>query len=272
VAIGLLTAAAWAFFSRRSSLDAALEIDRRFGLKERVSSSLALDPQQADTEIGRALVEDASRRVGRIDVRDQFGLASTRWAWLPLVAATVVAALVFIPDASPKAATSADAAPIKVSKQIKKSADELKRKLAERRKKAEEQGLKEAGDLIKKLEKGVENLARKDDMDRKNAMVKLNDLAKELQQRRQSLGGNEDVRKQLQQLKEIKNGPADQMARAFKDGNFQTALDELQKLQKQLQTGELTPEQQQKLAEQMKQMGDKLQEMIAAHDQAKRDL
>ena len=79
---GLLLAAIWTFAHRRSWLDAALEIDRRFGLKERVSSALALDPAEVDTEAGRALLEDAVRRAQKIDVartvRDRVALELTK--------------------------------------------------------------------------------------------------------------------------------------------------------------------------------------------------
>src|SRR5688572_29996625 len=37
-AVGLLVATIWTIAKRRDSIDAAIEIDRRFGLKERVSS------------------------------------------------------------------------------------------------------------------------------------------------------------------------------------------------------------------------------------------
>ncbi len=273
VAVGLISAALWTWLSRRGSLEAAIEIDRRFKLKERVSSSLSLSPEESETEIGRALVEDASRRVERIDVRDGFAVRASRWALLPLVTASIAIALVFLPDAS-KPGDEAGAASIQVKKQIKKSAEEAKKKLAKQRKEAEEKGLKEASDLIKKLEQGMDDLSKKENVDRKNAMVKMNDLAKELKQRRQALSGNDDLRKQLNQLKDmnIKQGPADRLAKALKDGDFKAALDQIAKLQQQLQHGELTPAQQEQMAEQMKQMQQKLQQIAKAHEKAQQEL
>ena len=49
VAVGLLVAMVWTWFVRMRDLEAAIEIDRRFGLKERVSSSLALTTEELDT-------------------------------------------------------------------------------------------------------------------------------------------------------------------------------------------------------------------------------
>ena len=41
----------------------AIELDRRFGLKERVSSVLSLQSDELETEAGQALLTDAVRRV-----------------------------------------------------------------------------------------------------------------------------------------------------------------------------------------------------------------
>ena len=62
-AAGVLIASVWTYFVRYDTLNAAIEIDRRFGLKERVSSALSLAPEELESESGQALVHDASRRV-----------------------------------------------------------------------------------------------------------------------------------------------------------------------------------------------------------------
>ena len=72
-AVGLLIAALWTLLARRTEMEAAIEIDKRFALKERVSSTLALHERERDTEAGRALADDAVRRIGRVDVGEKFG-------------------------------------------------------------------------------------------------------------------------------------------------------------------------------------------------------
>ena len=52
--VGLLAALAWAIWTWRKPLDAAIEIDRRYHLKERVSSTLAMPADLRATEAGRA--------------------------------------------------------------------------------------------------------------------------------------------------------------------------------------------------------------------------
>src|SRR5262245_21792484 len=49
IGAGLLLAGIWTYIIRRTKLDAAIELDKRFGLKERVSSTLALGPEELDT-------------------------------------------------------------------------------------------------------------------------------------------------------------------------------------------------------------------------------
>ena len=54
MAVGLLGAIVWTWWVRKPELAAAIEIDRRFGLKERVSSSLALSADDLQTPAGQA--------------------------------------------------------------------------------------------------------------------------------------------------------------------------------------------------------------------------
>src|SRR4051812_47809392 len=46
----IVVAAVWTFVSNRSPIDAAIEIDRRFDLRERVASSLSLSPEEQASE------------------------------------------------------------------------------------------------------------------------------------------------------------------------------------------------------------------------------
>jgi len=269
---GLVGAALQTWFRRRSTLEAALEIDRRFGLKERVSSSLALNTDERLTDVGQALVADAADRVDRLEVSERFRVRAGRRAMLPLAPAALAFGLaMFVSGRGEDNPALGTATEPEQAEQVKKSARQLQKKLAERRKEAEKLGLADAGDLFKKLTDGTKELSRKD-VDRKQALVKLNDLAKELDKRRQQVGNSQQIKQQFKELKDLPKGPADKLAQAMENGDFSKAAKELEKLQQQLAKGDLDKQAKQDLAKQMQHMQKALEKAAAAHDQAKQEL
>jgi hypothetical protein len=269
---GLMATAVWTLLSRRTALEAAIEIDRRYDLRERVASSLSLSPEDAQSEAGRALVNDAIRAAARIDVGDKFQVRLSRRAWLPLVPAALAFVLVAFVDPREASSSIQPADPVAIQKQIKQAAESARKKLEEQRKQAEKQGLKAAEGLFKQIEEGTRELTQKQDLDRTKAAVKLNDLAKQLEERREQLGGNEAMQKQLQNMKNLGAGPGDKVAQAMKQGDWKKALAEVEKLAKDLKDGKLDAEAKEQLAKQLEQMKDKIEAAAEAQQQAKDDL
>jgi len=269
--LGVLVATVWAALTGHGPVDAAIEIDRRFRLKERVSSALAMSDDERQTPLGRALVDDAVSRVRRIDVSEHFTISPGRQILLPFIPAViaVLVALFVSPAADSQARANTDPA---VKKQIEKSAESLRRKLVEQRKKAQQQGLKDAEELFKRLEEGTDDLAERTKGERKQALVKLNDLARQIKERRQELGGAEQVRKQLNQLKNIEQGPADKFLEAIRQGDFNKAMQELENLKEKLAEGNLNDKEREQLAKQLDQMQEKLKKLVEAHRQAQEEL
>jgi len=268
---GLFVALICTYFVRRQMIDAALEIDRRFGLKERVSSALSLGDQELATDVGQALVTDAVRRVEGLDVTEKFGLSLHWRALLPLAPALAALGLVLVPDAQDKA-KAASSVNAEIREQIKRASQELKARLAKKQEKVEQTGLKDAEQIFKKLQEGLDDLANKSDIDRQKALIKINELTKELQERRKALGDPEQMQKQFEGLKNLERGPAEKVADALKNGDFEKALEQLKQLQDKLESGELTSEDKQKLAQQLQQMQQKMQEMANAQREAKAEL
>ncbi|MFM2096606.1 MAG: hypothetical protein RIS70_3730 [Planctomycetota bacterium] len=273
---GLFIAVIWTFLVRRNALDAAIELDRRFGLKERVSTSLALTTEDRESQIGRALLDDASRRVAQVRVSEQFVIAPGWRVMIPLAPIIAMVALVLLVEnasSNQKKTDGSESRRAKEEKLVAKSREELRKKLAEQKQKLDEKGLAEARDLFNKMQNALDKqMGEKEKMDRKEALVRLNDLGKELEKRREEIGGSEKLKQQLQQMKSLEKGPADRMADAFKQGNFKQAIEEAKRLQEKMAKGELTPEQQQQLAKQLDQMEKKLKALKEAHEQAKQEL
>jgi len=270
--LGLLVAIVTTVFRRRGVLEAAIEIDRRYGLKERVSSSLALGPQEVETEVGRALVSDAIRKVTEIDVREQFRVRAPWTVVLPLLPALCVFVLVmFVPDAVKDKSAQANAAAAKPNV-VKKQADKLHQQIQKKREELKKEGLTEAEQLMKELEKGIDELRNKNDVDQKKALIKINDLAKSLEEKRQQLAGSDEIRKQMEQLKDLQKGPADEIAKAMKEGNFDKAIEELQKLEDKISKGELSDQEKKDLANQLSELQKKLDGAKQAYEDAKKQL
>jgi hypothetical protein len=268
---GLLAAGAWTWLRHGEPLAAAIEVDRRFGLKERVSSALALPPGEHDTDAGRALINDAIRRVERIDIGSRFGVPLGRRNLLPALPALLVFGLMFVSDRGQDAEANA-AAQQAATQRVHLPIEVLRKKLAEPQKEAAEKGLKDLSDLLKKIEAATKDLVKKDAVDQKQALIKLNDLAKELEKRREQVGGDDKLKQQLAQMKDLKTGPGDKLAEALKNGNFDKAMKELDKLKDQLKGSKLDPAKQQQLAEQLDAMRKNIERMVEKHEQAKRDL
>ena len=270
LAVGLLLAIAWTLLTRGGMLQAAIDLDQKFALKERVSSTLAMADEDRQSEAGQALVEDARRKVKRLHVAGRFGISPGRSFLLPFVPA-LIALLValLVPPAVDETQAAVD--PALVMKQVKKSTDVLRRKMADRRKQAAELGLKDAERLFKKLEEASQDMG-KSNTERKKALVELNDYARQLKERRKRVEGAEGIRKQLDKLGDMKKGPAKEFAKAVSRGDFAKAVRELEKLKDQLDNSKLDDEQKKKLAEQFNKIKKKLEDMAKKQDEAKQDM
>ena len=271
VGTGGLLAAVIAYAGGRGPIDAAIEIDRRFGLKERVSSTLALTPAERESEIGQALVADAERRVKNIDVGEHFRLSPGWPLLLPLVPlATAVLVVWLVSPAVVQEDLQANAASVK--KQVKNASGDLKHKLIEQRKAAEKAGLKDAETLFERLAEDTEELTREDGKNRKDALVKLNDLKRQMEGRQKQIGGAEEIRKKLDQLNTGNRGPAEDFMKAIADGDLRKGIEELEKLKSNLADGKLSDEEKQQLAKQLDEMKKKLEETVEKHQQQTQNL
>jgi hypothetical protein len=270
--VGFLVAAVWTYIKSRSQIDAAIEIDRRFDLRERIASSLSLSPEDESTDAGRAVVNDALRAVKRIDVGEKFHVKLDRRAWLPLLPALAAFVLVAFVDYRSAQSSLDPTTTVAFDKQKKNVAESMRKKLEEQRKKAEEKDLKAAEGVFKKIEQGMRDLADKKDMDRTKAAVKLNDLKQQLEDRRQQIGGKDALKEQFQAMKNLGAGPAEKAAQAMKQGDWQKALKEFEKLAKDLKEGKISDADKDKLMKQLQQMKDKLEQANEARQQAMNDL
>lgn len=270
-AFGFLVASAMTWKNRASQLDVAVEVDKRFGLKERLSSAMALSADVAESNVGRALVEDAENRAEGIDVRDQFQFRPTWRALLPIVPVLILAALIFIPNAEKKAVATE---PEKLDrKRVEVAIKEFKKKVEEKREQMAAKGLKDADPNLKSLEKKFDKLLDEKNTDKKNALVKLNDIKKQIEERRKELGGdNKELKESLNKLKDVGQGPAKQLADAMSKGDMEEAKKAIKALADKLKAGDLNKIEMKKLAKDLEQMAKELKKIAEKHEQDKKKL
>ncbi len=265
--VGLIFNVCLTLIGRPTAADAASEIDKRFTLRERLSSALLLAPVDRETDLGQALVADANRRAEQIDVRDRFTWGFHRGLLLPVMPLLLAGALWFAPNRdAPEPIVTAESLSLT---QIKNSTKPLVEQLKKKRLEAEKQGLTEAVDMFKKLEGELAKLEKDTKLDTKQSLAKLNDIKQQLEERRKELGSSESLKKNLQNLEKFEAGPADKLADGLKQGDFEKAEEALQKLMEKIKNGEMNPADMQQLQKQLAQLEKSLSEAAKAHEQSK---
>ncbi len=269
--VGLLIAAGISLATGPSRLDAAIALDRVFHLNERVSTALSLPADLRNTPAGEALMADAMRKVADLDVAAEFGLRVPRRAWVVLIPTGVSLLLLFAPALVPQIA-QARAVALADTKTLAKQSDLLTKKISSQRQSIDKEKFPEAEKLLAQIEKKSEDLAKAPPSSKDKMMVELNKLTDALKDRQKQLGSPEQVKRQLQQLKDMGNqGPADQLIKDLAHSDFKKAAEQLQKLQEKLASGKMTEAEKKALKEQLAEMSKKLSE-LANLEQRKKQL
>jgi len=268
-AIGLSLLRSW--WTSPSRLAAAVELDRRFALRERCSSTLALESQDRDSAVGKALIQDTQHQLERIDIRDQFPIRPAPqigWTALPMAACI---ALFWVPDAQLASDPMAGNSPSQPMVNVKNSTQPILKAVQKKRQEAEEAGDLEAAEDFKRIEDKINNLQNTKEVDRKKILADLNSIKQELQQKRDALGGGDRMKKSLENLKDLDKGPAEKLAKALKDGDLEQAEKELEQVIEGLKSGSLDEQQSKQLEKQLEQMKKAIQDAQTKREQAKEE-
>lgn len=252
-----------AFATRKRSIDAAMELDRAFALKERVSTLVALAPEELQTPAAQALVRDVESRTADLHVPERIRIALPRFGWAPLVPLTalvLIAAFVGPLDWFGRAA--AKTVPVEERQRIVDETKALEKKLAEHKKQLEQAGLDEdLKALTAKIEEATRQLSENNKLTAREAALELSDLSKAIEERRRELDAVEQMRRSLSRMPSVREGPAQELAKALKQGDFKEAAKQLQELQKKLGERGLNAKDKDKLAKQLSELEKQLKEM-----------
>jgi hypothetical protein len=271
--VALIVAAVYTLMKAPTTDSVAAEVDHRFGLRERISSSLQMSRSDQGTDFGLALQQDASLRAQQLSIAEQFELRPKKIGWLPLaIVPVLVVVLMLVEPMQPTSASSSDSVSQIEMKQVKTVARKLRKRIEQQRRKADAKGLSEAKEMYQRMESDLDKLSNKKSMNRKDAMIAINDLKKQLDDRRKELGSSDQMRKALSQMKGLQRGPGDKVIKAIEKGEFGKAEDLVKQLSKRMKDGKLTEKEKKELQNQVKQMAQAMQKAAQEHERKKQEL
>ncbi len=272
---------------------AALEVDSRFDLRERVTTALSLTPDLHDTPAGKAVAADAEAKVKKLHVGERFPV-KPRWtaALAPVFVLGLVAVVIWwnpspinfagTPEAKKEGNGTTPADPNAIP--AKKTEAEQKREKA-----LDDLAKRENRDkVLAELDKELKDLNGKydkdpyDDISKEKASEKAADLTKLeekvekfTKEKEQELKQLADKLNQLDKLTkddDFGEGGADKLNDALAKGDLDKAEEELEGLKKKAQDKELTPEDAKKLSKQLEKMKDELERLDRDKEEKKKEL
>jgi hypothetical protein len=259
-----------------SKTAAALSIDQLFGLRERVVTSFALSPEEANTSAGQALLADVKDRVAKIKVSEKFPV---RLPWVSALVPAGAAALALValfyhpvfPDAQGTAAENLPIAP-EAKKEINKKLEELVKKPKTPEKAAD----RPKSEDLKRLEAKLDEIAKqprdttKQLRDRIKDMTPLEEEMKKLERDRNEK--QQAMKQALQQKDQMnpndvpKEGPAKDLQNALAEGDMEQAKKEIDKLAKKLEENKLSEKEKNDLAKQLDDLSKKMDRLSQQKD------
>jgi uncharacterized coiled-coil DUF342 family protein len=278
--VGVIVSLVFAWLRAPSKLAAALSIDERFDLKERVTTSLALTPDQQATPAGQALLEDVHQRIASIDVPSRFPI---RLSWLasavPLAAALLILTSLFYDPprvpADAKRPDSLKAAPTNPA-EISQTMEKLKKKVLDLQQPEEAKSEK-----LKEIEAEMDRIANRPRDTKEQVRERVREMAaleEKIRDQQKDLADKaKTMKQQLQELnrqagQDSKDGPANDLQKALADGDLNKAKDEMDKLAKKLEEDKLSKEDKQKLEKQLEKLQNKAEQMAKEQKEREQNL
>jgi hypothetical protein len=283
--IASVVAVLLAWWQAPSSLAAALALDDRFTLKERVTTALSLSPREASTPAGQALLADVNQRVQPLKVAERFPVRlSWSTALVPVCAAVLAVIAVFYEPALGTATTGTG----KDAKNAVANAPEIQKQL-ELLKKAPRTWAKDQdkSEKFKEIEAAWDKLVNQpldpNNQEKVRERVQaMRDLEEKMKERADNLKSRQALKQQLGKLQQdqrdgkanAKDGPAKALQDALAKGDMAKAKEEVERLMKKVAQDKMTPEEQKKLEDQLDDLKNKLERLADQKDrkeQLKRD-
>jgi hypothetical protein len=252
--LGLVGGTIQALRRRPDLMATALAADRRLGLRERLSSSLAL--ADADGPMIAALHRDARRHVEGLKVAEHFPwqiTRSMRWIYAPILLFGL--AYAFLPEFDLFGHDARSAQAKAKVEQVTLQAQRLEQAVKPL-KESEDLARAKLEDLTSSIEKLAEEL-RAQEITEKQALARISDLSKELEKRMNALQDKEPMPAMMRALQRAE--AETELGKSVQQGDFSKAAMEAKALKEKLASGELSDDEKEKVAADLKSLADKLE-------------
>lgn len=261
----VVSAFAWAFVSRRKTMQVAQEVDQRADLKESLSTALAIESDiKAHQPWAVAVAETATTAASKVRVPVVVPY-ETPPAWPAPVLGGIALAVIWyaLPnfdllkhDAPKIAQKQKEAEVLQVKTEMAKDKEKLKELLS----KAKVDVMEGKGDPLVPEQAQKEN---DPDAIKRAALKELTDLTNKLEDAKLSEKAmqSEAIKEAMEQLKQPGQGPLNELAKSLQKGDFSGAKDQLDQLSRQLQSNEMSPEKKEELKKQLENMGKQLKDL-----------
>lgn len=269
VGLSVIVGLAVALWQRRSPLQLAIEIDRRYRLRERLSSALAIDVPVRESPVGVALVEDANKRADNLELSEHFPIRVGKWAYSVLIPALAIVALSLVGNRIAAPISLDEKLTADARQQIIQAARESKMKIGNQTKpKPAEDPLAQTEQLL--LQK-LDDLANQDLDSKKDVLFKLSDMQAEIDKQKAKLGDVNALKRELGRL-DSQDASAKELAEALRDGNLDEAQKAMRELIARIKAGELDQKTLEKLSQDFAEMAKMLEKAKSEFDQKEKDL
>jgi hypothetical protein len=269
----VLGGAAVAWLTRPDDKTVAVRLDDQLELKDKLGTSLFVQSLDQQSPWGSRVQDDAEAAARGLKVGPAFPLRPTRSWGVAVLAVAVAGALGFDPFGVRDWANErrADAlAERQRAEQIQQTLATAAEQVAAAQQadppedRAEGSGGEaiDPDDLEARLEALLTDRDLSDPEDQREAAAEVSDLQQrfaELAEQKQSEA--EAVRNALSPLETSERGPADRFTDALRRGDFRGAQQELGRLADELASNDLSPAQEQRLAEQMGELAEQLEQI-----------
>lgn len=279
--VGVIVAVVLAALGAPSELVSALELDEKFELKERVTTSMTLRPDQVQTSAGQALLEDVNKRMAALDVPAKFPIRLSWIASLVPVAAAVLmlVALFYQPSQSP--AKPGSLAERKLTEAEKTELDKAFEKMRLRRDIDPED--RPESEKLQEIEAAMEKIANKPHETREQVrerIKEMNALEDKARDRQKDLADKtktmqqqlKDINQQAQKDNATKDGPGKDLQDAMAKGDFEKAKKEMDELAKKIKDGDLSDKEKEQLKNQLANMQKKADELKQKQEEKEKEL